>query len=45
MKHVSTKRYFYGDVEVTKEQAKYIRSVGGRVVSKRDDDYIWRNWR
>lgn len=39
------RRYFIGQSEVTREQARQIRLIGGRVVTERNDEYIWRNWR
>lgn len=38
------KRYFYKDREVTKPQARAIKSLGGEVVTDRNDEWVWRNW-
>jgi hypothetical protein len=43
-KQVQTKRYFYKDSEVDKTQAKAIKSLGGNIVTRRTDEWYWRNW-
>ena len=41
--HVN-KRYYFNGNEVSKSQADVIKSVGGNVVTERNDEWFWRNW-
>ena len=41
---MGNERFFYKGSEVSKSQAEAIKSVGGKVVTDRNDEWFWRNW-
>jgi hypothetical protein len=38
------KKYFYKGYQITEEQAKAVKAIGGRVVTARTDQWYWDNW-